>query len=161
MAERSGSWAEIVGRLPARLLTIAATPACLAFAALVGVTLDSAYRTHVPIKVAGYLFGYGADDPSDLDKLKAAIKLKPGISSADLVVTDPIPMVSNLNAAGATAKCPSGFKAIGFYCHAGGCCGKLQNAGIVSDVAADCGWIDTLSGFKATAQALCIRISDQ
>lgn len=120
MADSGASWAQIVGRLPARMLTIAAALACLALAALVVVTLDSAYRTHVPIKVAGYTFGYGADDPSEADKLKSAIneqlgKLKLGVLKDDKAV---VQNTSSKNGAGFQydqigGRCPDGETVIG------------------------------------------------
>ncbi len=120
MAGSGASWAEVVGRLPARLLTIAAALACLAFAVLVGVTLDSAYRTHVPIKVAGYTFGFGADDPSDVGKLKSAIneqldRLKSGVVRDDKAI---VQNTSSKNGAGFQfdqigGRCPDGETVIG------------------------------------------------
>jgi hypothetical protein len=120
MAEGGASWAAVVGRLPARLLTFAATLACLAFAALIGATLDSTYRTHVPIKVAGYVFGYGADDPSSVDKLRTAIneqleKLKTGIVKDNTAI---VQNTSSKNGAGFQfdqigGRCPDGEAVVG------------------------------------------------
>jgi hypothetical protein len=77
-------WVEILKALPKWLLTFGGALACLSLVALVAATADSTYRTHKPFRVAGYLFGYAADEPSDVDKLKSAIneqfeKLKSGI----------------------------------------------------------------------------------
>jgi hypothetical protein len=50
-------WAEVVGKLPATLLTLVAAIACAAFIALVGVTLWSIFYTGVPVQIANYEFG--------------------------------------------------------------------------------------------------------
>jgi hypothetical protein len=55
--EGAMGWAEVVGKLPARLLTLVAAIACAAFIALVGVTLWSIFYTGVPIQIANYEFG--------------------------------------------------------------------------------------------------------
>jgi hypothetical protein len=55
--EGTMGWAEVVGKLPATLLTLVAAIACATFIALVGVTLWSIFYTGVPIQIANYEFG--------------------------------------------------------------------------------------------------------
>jgi hypothetical protein len=50
-------WAEVVGRLPATLLTWMAVIACAAFVALVSLILVSIYITKQPFEIATYKFG--------------------------------------------------------------------------------------------------------
>src|ERR1700724_339695 len=55
-------WAEVVGKLPARLLTLVVAIACLAFVALVGLTLWS-FFTKQPFQIAGLAFGPPVPQP--------------------------------------------------------------------------------------------------
>ncbi len=113
------NWIDIVMQIPRALLAWAGVLVCVAFATLVLATLDSTYRTRKPFRVAGFLFGYAADEPTEVEKLKAAVneqfeKLKSG------VVDDPRASISNAsskNGAGyhydGQGHCPAGEMVVG------------------------------------------------
>ena len=115
------SWAEIVGRLPARLLTIMAALACFALVLFIAAMLDSVYRTKEPIWIAGQPYGHTARaiEEQAVERLKGAIntefaKLNTGASNDG---KSPITNSSGKNGAGfevnGQGRCPDGEMIVG------------------------------------------------
>lgn len=115
------SWAEIVGQIPARLLTVMASLACFAFVLFVGAMLDSVYRTKEPIWIAGQPYGHTARavEEQAVERLKVAInsqfaKLNAGASNDGKA---PIANSSGKNGAGlyvnGQGHCPDGEMIVG------------------------------------------------
>jgi hypothetical protein len=118
---KDGDWTDIVLQLPKALLAWAGILVCIAFTLLIIATIDSTYRTKVPFKVAGFLFGYAADEPTEVEKLKTAVneqleKLKSGVVD-DHGPQGTITNSSSKNGAGASSNgqghCPSGEMIVG------------------------------------------------
>ena len=113
------SWAAVVGRLPATILVLMASLACLALAALIASTIVSVYYTHGSFYVAGYQFGY-AQGADDLARLKASIneqfeKLARGIANDG---KPPLGNFSTRSGSGAVSdvgvgRCPDGEMIVG------------------------------------------------